>query len=91
MLVAALGQMGEWETAQTQTISMQEEWDTLKKQADRAEKSTVNCSEIAIQDLARAVNNNSRELVIIKGEIAVKEMTKLQEELSSKKMTRQQS
>jgi hypothetical protein len=91
MLVAALGQMGEWETAHTQTISMQEEWDNLKTQADRAEKSNVNCTEIAIRDLARAVNNNSRELVIIKGEIAVKEMTKLQEELSSKKMTRQQS
>lgn len=90
MLVTALGQQGEWETAQTESIVMQDEWDTLKTQTEKAEKSTVSCTEIAIQDLARAVGNNSRELVIIKGEIAVKEMTKLQEELSSKKMTRQQ-
>lgn len=58
----------------------------MKHQADKAEKSTVSCAEIAVEDLARAVNNNSRELVIIKGEIAVKEITKLQEELSKKRM-----
>lgn len=87
MLVTALGQQGEWDTAQTQSVNMEEEWDTLKTQADKAEKSTVSCTEIAIQDLARAVSNNSRELVIIKGEIAVKEMMKLQEELSNKEMT----
>jgi hypothetical protein len=89
MLVTAWGQQGEWDLAQIQSEGMLDEWDTLKHQSDKAEKSTVSCVEIAIQDLARAVKNNSRELVIIKGEIAVKEITKLQEELSQKKMTSQ--
>ena len=53
---------------------------------DVYKRQTVSCAEIAVEDLARAVNNNSRELVIIKGEIAVKEITKLQEELSKKRM-----
>lgn len=86
MLVTAWGQQGEWDLAQNQSVSMLDEWDTMKHQADKAEKSTVSCAEIAVEDLARAVNNNSRELVIIKGEIAVKEITKLQEELSKKRM-----
>lgn len=86
MLVTAMGRQGEWDLAQTQSVSMLDEWDTLKHQADKAERTTVSCAEIAIQDLTRAVNNNSQELVAIKGEIAVKEITKLQEELSQKKM-----
>ncbi len=86
MLVTAMGRQGEWDLAQTQSVSMLDEWDTLKHQADKAERTTVSCAEIAIQDLTRAVNNNTQELVAIKGEIAVKEITKLQEELSQKKM-----
>ena len=86
MLVTAMGRQGEWDLAQTQSVSMLDEWDTLKHQADKAERTTVSCAEIAIQALTRAVNNNTQELVAIKGEIAVKEITKLQEELSQKKM-----
>mgnify|MGYP000026191970 CR=1 FL=1 len=84
MKVTALGQQEEWEDAQSQSVSMLDDWDTLKNQAQKAEKSVVSCTEIAIQDLARAVDNQSKELVLIKGEIAVKEMAKLKEELSKK-------
>lgn len=89
MLATAWGQQGEWDLAQSQSVTMLDEWDTLKHQSDKAEKSTVACAEIAIQDLDRSINNNSRELVVIKGEIAVKEITKLKEELSQKRMTNQ--
>jgi len=91
MRVTALGQQEDWQTAQTQTVSMLDEWDSLKNQAQKAEKTVVSCTEIAIQDLARAVDNQSRELVLIKGEIAVKEIMKLKEQLSKKMPTSQPS
>lgn len=87
MMVTALGQQEDWEAAQSQSISMLEDWDDLKNQSRQAEKTVVSCTEISIQDLARAVDNQSRELVIIKGEIAVKEIMKLKKELSKQKMT----
>lgn len=90
MMVTALGQQEEWEEAQAQSVSMLDDWDVLKNQAQKAEKTVVSCTEIAIQDLARAVDNESRELVLIKGEIAVKEIAKLKDELS-KKMPASQS
>lgn len=86
MQVIALGQQEDWEDAQSQVITMQDQWNTLKAQAQQAKPQTISCTEIAIQDLVRAVDMNSKELVSIKGEIAVKNMKKLQEELSRKQM-----
>lgn len=90
MMVTGLGQMGEWEQARSELPNMKDRWESLKMQSsEKAKPQTTACTEIAIRDLARAVESESRELVMIKGEIAVKDMMKLQEELSSKKMSSQ--
>lgn len=86
ILVTALGQQGDWEAAQLQLADMKDMWGTLKMQSQKADPQTVSRTEIAIQDLARAVEREYRELVMIKGEIAVADLMKLQEELKSKKI-----
>lgn len=89
ILVTALGQQGDWEAAKPELADMKDLWGTLKMQSQNADPNTVSRTEIAIQDLARAVESEYRELVMIKGEIAVADLMKLQEELKSKKIGQQ--
>lgn len=86
MTAIAEGRKENWEQAAEHIPAMKDQWDQLKMQAQDIEPKTITCTEIAINDVIRAIDNRSRELVLIKGEIAISDLGKLKDEFSRKKM-----
>ncbi|MDD3889465.1 MAG: hypothetical protein PHR65_06050 [Syntrophomonadaceae bacterium] len=80
----------DWEKAALHIPKMQENWESLKVQAKDADPRLISCCEFALRDLEDAIKNQEMELVLIKGEISLDNLKKLEEKLK-KAMTKGKS
>lgn len=82
--MSAIGETGrnEWQIAREHILRLQEHWENLKVQAKEVDSSLITCTEFAIHDLEEAIEREQIELVMIKGEIAINNLKKLEEKLS---------
>jgi len=79
-MARAAGQ--DWEQASAHMASIKEPWDRLKVQAQKAGQETIMKTDFAVTDLENAVNSNQLSLVMIKGDILMKNLKALEQKLS---------
>lgn len=74
------GEENDWQMAINHARKLEECWETLKMQAKDADKKLINRIEFAVQDLLKTIENQQTDLLLIKGEILMKNLAKLEEE-----------
>jgi len=72
----------EWAAAQKRLPKIQEHWNNLKVQAQGMDAKLLNQCEFSIHDLRNAITAQQPDLVMIKGEILVKNLKQLENKLS---------
>jgi hypothetical protein len=78
--MAATAQAGRnnWEAAQGHVPSLTENWESLRPKAEEADKKTSAQIDFAVKDMAEAINSQQINLVLIKGEILLNNLKKLE-------------
>lgn len=72
-----------WSKAEEHVPKMQEQWLYLGAKAKDTDPKLLNKTEFSIMDLQNAVKTRQTELVMIKGEIAMTNLSNLQNKISS--------
>lgn len=80
-----------WTAAQEHSPKIKEQWVYLSSQAKEADPQIINRTDFAISDLQQAITSKQMELVMIKGEIAMKNLKSLEEKLSNKSSSQGQN
>lgn len=79
--VAEAGNLG-WGAAAQQMADVSEPWAMFKARAGKIDKKLLDKTEFSLQDLKQSADNRQNNLVIIKGEMALKNLKAVEQELS---------
>lgn len=84
-LMAAAYEAGtkDWESAQKRTASINENWNHLKVKAKAEDEKLLSRTEYAIQDMILALQSKEVDILLVKTEIAMKNLQSLEKKLSS--------
>lgn len=83
-IITAITEAGQekWKSAREEIKKAEENWDNLKVQAKDTDKKILDRTEFSIQDLKQAIENKKIDLTLLKGEIVINNLKKLEEKLS---------
>lgn len=87
MAATAEAANNDWPKAQERVPDIKEGWDRFKYQAKVKDEKLMSKSDFSIDDLVQALESKQIDTLVIKAEIALTNMKKLEEELSSKGST----
>jgi len=81
MSAICYGEDNNWQNAQEHASKLEECWETLKMQAKDADKKLIDKTQFAVQDLLKSIESQQADLLLIKGEILMTNLQKLEEEV----------
>ncbi|WP_157048959.1 hypothetical protein [Syntrophomonas palmitatica] len=82
MAAMAFAAQQDWEQASAHITNIQDPWNRLKVQSQKASQDILMKTDFAVTDLENAVNSKQLSLVIIKGDILMKNLKALEQKLS---------
>ncbi len=82
MIIAALGNVTQWETAKQHAIALMQNWDMLKMKDEGQNTESFTKTEYSLNDVKRAVESQQKQLVLIKSEISVQNLEELKKMLT---------
>lgn len=86
-LMSAAAEAGkkDWESAQKRIAAINENWNHLKVKAKLTDEKLLTRTEFAIQDMILALQGKETDILLVKSEIAMKNLQDLEKKLSSAK------
>ncbi|MGI6434381.1 MAG: hypothetical protein ACOX0F_03345 [Syntrophomonadaceae bacterium] len=82
MIMAAYAHMQNWTLAQNHSSGLTQQWEMLKMKDEGTNSEAFTQSEYALTDFRRAVEMKQKQLVLIKAEIALKNLDELSKKLA---------
>jgi hypothetical protein len=82
MIMAAYAYMQNWTLAQNHSSGLTQQWEMLKMKDEGTNSQAFTQSEYALTDFKRAVEMKQKQLVLIKAEIALKNLDELSKKLA---------